>query len=201
MMMTDLNDPKLTAFAAPEGRVGLFGRPCGTDVVTDAELIEQTLEIVSERCEDPAPDVFTRFFERCPEARPLFTVLDPSQPPLACGQMCFEVVQLLRDTAEGKPYVPSYMAQVAHSHTEIKVTDPRLYHEFLAALVDVMARLMAGDWTPAHAAAWARQCVALMQSMATPTSQPPEPGSTPAEGARALAPVAGPFACPLHKGA
>lgn len=141
-------------------------------VVTDAELIEQTLETVSERCEDPAPDVFTRFFERCPEARSMFTVLDPSQPPLACGQMCFEVIQLLRDTAEGKPYVPSYMSQVAHSHAEIKVTDPRLYDEFLAALVDVMARLMGEDWTEAHAAAWARQNAALMHSMGEEAHQP-----------------------------
>lgn len=133
-------------------------------VVSDAELIEQTLEIVAERSEDPAPEVFARFFERCPDARSMFTVLDPSQPPLACGQMCFEVIQLVRDTAEGKPYVPSYMSQVACSHAEIKVTDPRLYDEFLAALVDVMARLMGADWTEAHAAAWARQNAALMRS-------------------------------------
>ena len=33
-MAEAMNGPKLTAFAAPEGRVSPFGRPGGTDICT-----------------------------------------------------------------------------------------------------------------------------------------------------------------------
>ena len=47
----------------------------------DGELIEATLELAAARHPDITPLVYARFFERCPEARSLFRVVDPQQPP------------------------------------------------------------------------------------------------------------------------
>jgi hypothetical protein len=131
----------------------------------DALLIEEVLEFAAERCEDPAPLAFARFFERCPESRAFFTVLDPTQPPLGCGQMFFEVIQLLRDSAEGKPYVLEYMHQIATEHADFHVNDHQLYEGFLVAVADVMAELLGAEWTPARALAWSRQSEVLLQGL------------------------------------
>ena len=155
----------------------------------DAALIDQTLEIAATRCTDLTPAVFARFFERCPEATALFTVIDPNTPPMGCGQMLFEVISLLTDTANGQPYVASYMHQIACDHVEFKVDDARLYQAFMAALVDVIAGLLDANWTEAHAQAWARQCQALLGHLPTalapagqqavPAAQARAPGTCP----------------------
>ncbi|SFQ29981.1 globin [Pseudomonas borbori] len=131
----------------------------------DAALLEETLEMVSSRSEDLTPDVYARFFSRCPAASGLFTVIDPATPPMGCGQMLFEIISLLRDSAAGKPYVASYMQQIATEHAAFDVRDPALYREFMHSLADVQATLLGPDWSPAHAQAWDRQIAALLRHL------------------------------------
>lgn len=131
----------------------------------DLPLLEKTLETVAERHPDITPLVYARFFERCPEARPLFRVVDPQQPPHGCGQMLFEVLSLLQDCAAGRQHVASYAQQVDHDHRAFGVHGPALYAQFLAAVIDVLAQQLGSDWTPELAAAWARQSQALLQHL------------------------------------
>ena len=131
----------------------------------DGELIEATLELAAARHPDITPLVYARFFERCPEARSLFRVVDPQQPPHGCGQMLFEIVSLLQDCVVGRPHVSSYMQQLGHDHRSFGVHNPTLYAAFLAALSDVVEQQAGADWTPEHAAAWSRQSQALLRHL------------------------------------
>ncbi len=138
-------------------------KPTGNS--SDLELLNESLEIAVSRCEDFAPAVFARFFERCPVAAALFSVPDSAMPPMGCGQMVFEIISLILDAAAEKPYVASYMHQIASEHTAFKVTDSELYKEFLASLLDVLATLLDTDWTVAHAQAWTRQSATLLKGL------------------------------------
>jgi hemoglobin-like flavoprotein len=136
-----------------------------SDVADDAALIEGTLELVAERHPDITPLVYARFFERCPDARPLFQLIDPAQPPHGCGQMLFEIVSLMQDCAAGRPHVPSYLAQVDQDHRGFGAHEPAHFAGFLAALTDVLAQQLGADWTPSHAQAWARQSQTLLRHL------------------------------------
>ncbi len=129
------------------------------------ELLNASLELAVAQCEDLAPAVFARFFERCPVAIELFTVPDAAMPPLGCGQMVFEIISLLLDSAADKPYVASYMHQIASEHCAFKVDDSTLYAEFLASLADVLADLLGPQWSTAYAQAWERQSKRLLDSL------------------------------------
>ncbi|VVQ15864.1 globin [Pseudomonas fluorescens] len=128
----------------------------------DAALLEETLEMVAERCEDLTPAVYRRFFTQCPPASGLFTIIDPDTPPMGCGQMLFEIISLLRDSAADKSYVPGYMQQIANEHLALQVNEQQLYTDFLNALNDTLAALMDDDWSPAHEQAWRRQITRLV---------------------------------------
>lgn len=131
----------------------------------DRQLLNESLELALAQCEDFAPAVFARFFERRPTATALFEVPDTAMPPLGCGQMVFEIISLLLDSAAGKPYVASYMHQIASEHCAFKVEDPTLYPELMASLVDVLATLIGAQWSPAYAQAWERQSSRLLDSL------------------------------------
>ncbi len=135
------------------------------DNAPDLALLERTLELAAERHPDITPLVYARFFERCPQARTLFELIAPDQPPRGCGQMLFEILSLLVDCAAGRPHVAPYAHQVDHDHHAFGVDDPNLYAAFLDAVVDVLALQLGADWTTDLAAAWARQCRALLQHL------------------------------------
>lgn len=128
----------------------------------DAALLEATLETVAERCEDLTPAVYRRFFSNCPAAAGLFTIIDPDTPPMGCGQMLFEIISLLCDSAADKSYVPGYMQQIANEHMAFQVNGQQLYADFLNALNDTLAALMGDDWSPEHEQAWGRQINRLL---------------------------------------
>ena len=137
-----------------------------SQVKRDADLLEEMLECVTSVHGEIDAQIYARMFERCPHAAGMFKVIDPSQPPHGCGQMVFEIVSLLLDLAQDKPYVPSYLRQISHEHAAFGVDNRLYYAEFLRALTDVMARLADQAWTPDHAAAWERQTQRMMDIIA-----------------------------------
>lgn len=130
---------------------------------SDAALIAHTLELAAQKHDDIFPEDYARFFANCPASVPMFKVVDPSQPPHGCGQMLFEILSLLQDVAADKPYVASYMQQIASDHRAFGVGDPALYKKFLDSMVEVLAGLLGADWTVPHARAWERQSLALVK--------------------------------------
>ena len=132
---------------------------------SDLPLLDRTLELTAERHPDITPLVYARFFERCPQARSLFEMVAPGQPPRGCGQMLFEILSLLQDCAAGRPHVASYAHQIDHDHRGFGVHDRALYAQFLDAVIDVLAEQLGADWTPDLAGAWARQSQALLRQL------------------------------------
>ena len=134
---------------------------------SDLALLNASLEIAVMQSEDFAPAVFQRFFSECPSASKLFTIPDPSMPPLGCGQMVFEIISLILDQAAGEAYVASYMHQIATEHSGFDVRDPEHYKAFLTALVDTLAQLAGNEWNAEFQTAWSRQCACLLDRIPT----------------------------------
>jgi hemoglobin-like flavoprotein len=129
----------------------------------DAQLIEHTLETVAARHEDISPLVYAQFFSTCPQAAPLFKVVDPTQPPHGCGQMLFEILSLLQDCASEKTYVAGYMKQIASDHKSFGVHATDFYGQFLESIVRVLRDVMDTHWSAELEAAWNRQAHRLIQ--------------------------------------
>ena len=134
-----------------------------TATTDDATLLETSLEIAAERCEDLTPLVFARFLARRSDAASLFTEDDLAA--YRRGQMLQEVTFLLLHNAAGESYVPVNVQGTASDHTAYGVYDPALYTAFFAAYTDVLAELLGNDWNDAYAGAWQRQCAALLSNL------------------------------------
>ena len=141
------------------GSVQIKGEEVKTD---DAQLIEASLEQAADCGGDIGPAVYDRFFERFPEGRGFFRVVDTTQPPHGCGQMLFEILSLLLDNAQHKPYVASYMAHITAEHASFGVNEHITYAEFLHAIQDVVAKTLGDQWSTAYQAAWSRQISGLL---------------------------------------
>ena len=66
-------------------------------MISDVDLIEQTLERLADAKDDITPLVYQRFFRRSPDAEPLFVQDDG----LSGGRMLNEVLMTLLDQAAG----------------------------------------------------------------------------------------------------
>jgi hypothetical protein len=128
----------------------------------DATRIEEIFECAASHSVDWTAAVFTRFIQRCPRAAEHFTILDPTMPPLGCGQMLFEATCLVMDSANGQRYVDTYVKQIVAEHSAFDIKDFSLYREFFCAMRDVLMSLIGDDWTDVRAAAWERQISALV---------------------------------------
>ncbi len=129
---------------------------------SDAQLMADTLALLGERGQDIAPAVFARFISQHSASAPLFRVVDVSQPPHGCGQMVFEILSVLQDHAEGKPYVQGYLRDLVSGHKGFGVDGFALYSDFMASLLDEIGHCMGAEWTPERAEAWSSQREALL---------------------------------------
>jgi hemoglobin-like flavoprotein len=131
--------------------------------VDDVALIEQSLEIAAARCEDLTPLVYERFFVRRPDAKPYFEMHDLD--PRSHGRMLAEILVLLLDNARHERYVGPTLKTMVSDHESYGVLDRSFYAAFLEALEEVMAGLVAREWTPSMAAAFGRQRAALLETL------------------------------------
>lgn len=129
----------------------------------DGALLAATLERLGERDEDVAPEVFVRFIERRPEFASLFRMMLPGHPPLGCGNMVFEILCVLKDSADGQPYVGSYLDDLVVGHRQFGVGRALEYAEILDTIQEVVGRRLGDGWPEAEREAWARQTRALQQ--------------------------------------
>lgn len=134
---------------------------------SDAELIAQTLTWLDDHGHDIAPEVFGRYLTHHPESVSLFRVVDPTQPPHGCGQMVFEMLSVLQDCAEGKPYVDGYLRDLVNGHKGFGVRGQQVYADVLQVLADIVNDRLAGHGSASQAAAWARQTQALLDRIRT----------------------------------
>ena len=120
----------------------------------DADLIERTLERISEAAGDITPRVYRTFFDRRPDAKSYFT----SEHSMALGHMLTDVFMTLIDEANRGDYVPVLVESTLADHDAKGVKDASLYTDFMASLRDTVTEVLEDDWPEAERRCFFSQC-------------------------------------------
>ena len=125
--------------------------------MTDADIINRTLELIAERFGDPTPMVFERLFSQNPEMEALF-VRDSAG--LVRGQMLSMVLDSLLDHIGDGAYGAALVRIERVNHVGLGV-EPEVFDTFFDVVVDTFRGLLGVDWTPEMDEAWPRQLAGL----------------------------------------
>lgn len=119
--------------------------------MVDASVILETLEVVSERRGDPAPDVYRRLFAAHPELERLF-VMDRDGG--VRGSMMQQGLECILDYVGERLVAPQIISAERQRHDGYGVPEDQ-FDAFFAAMRDVFRDIMAADLTPAMEREWA----------------------------------------------
>lgn len=112
------------------------------------DLVIESLEMVAERVDDPAPAVYELLFARNPEFKPLFA-LDPSGA-IRRNMLQVAVVALM-DYVEGRE--PSMVRSERMNHSHTGVPGPQ-FDQFYAIVRDAFCGLIEDQWSSEIQDAW-----------------------------------------------
>ncbi|MDR3511607.1 MAG: globin [Caulobacteraceae bacterium] len=116
----------------------------------DAALITASLELVAERCADPAPAVYRRVFDQSPEMEALFV---RDRDGGVRGQMLYQVIETLLDFVGGRHFAVNMIRSEMVNHENLGVP-PQVFASFFATVRDALREIGAEGWTPAMDTAW-----------------------------------------------
>jgi hemoglobin-like flavoprotein len=123
----------------------------------DAELITRTLEMVAERCGDPAPLVYARLFAQHPEMEALFW---RDTGGLIRGQMLAVAIECLLDLAGAGDYGASLLRIERTNHDGLGVPH-EVFGTFFGVMVATFRDVLGEAWTPEMAAGWQAALAAI----------------------------------------
>lgn len=116
-----------------------------------AAAIEASLELLAERCEDPAPQVYQRLFELHPQMQPYFW---RDTNGAIKGEMLSRTFSAILDFVGERRYADHMIGTEMVTHEGYDV--PReVFATFFAVIRDAARDLLAGDWTAEFELAWA----------------------------------------------
>jgi hemoglobin-like flavoprotein len=121
-------------------------------MISHDELIASCLELVAEKCEDLAPEVYRRFFARFPDGEDLFGI-DPDNS--VKGGMIVSLLMEVMNFSEGRVYSDNVLRWIG-DHKSYGVTYP-MYEVMFDTLLAVIADVLGDSWTPAMDDAWRAQ--------------------------------------------
>ncbi len=116
----------------------------------DAQAILDSLDLVAERSEDPAPQVYERLFARHPEAEALFI---GDKRGAARGQMLRQAVETLLDYLGPHAFAANFLRAELRNHDDIGVP-AEIFPAFYQAMAEAFAEIAGETWTPAMQTAW-----------------------------------------------
>jgi len=128
-----------------------------SEVATAPNLIEASLEIAAERCEDLTPGVYRRLFAEHPEMEALF-IRDTNH--LVKGEMLARVIEAILDFAGERHYAATLIQCEVVTHAGYDVP-PEVFRVFFATVAAELRAVLGADWTPEIAEAWRRLLEAL----------------------------------------
>ena len=105
------------------------------------------MEQVAEKAGDIAPAVFARYFERCGESKALMDHMDEHM----LGRMMDQVLLLIMEPGEEE--LTSYIEFETASHKSYGV-QPHMYESLMRSVQDVIAEVLADEFTPDMARAF-----------------------------------------------
>lgn len=134
-----------------------------------AELIVSCLELVADRSDDLAPEVYRRFFAQFPEGEDLFGI---DTADFVKGGMIVSLLQEMMGYAEGAIYKDNILRWVS-DHKAYGVTLP-MYQVMFDSLLATIQDVIGADWTPPMEGAWRAQyglLVGYIETIYKPTGK------------------------------
>jgi hemoglobin-like flavoprotein len=128
-----------------------------SDVAIAPNLIEASLEIAAERCEDLTPGVYRRLFADHPEMEALF-IRDKND--LVKGEMLARVIEAILDFAGARHYAATLIQCEVITHAGYDVP-PEVFRVFFATVAAELREVLGADWTAPIDEAWRRLLEAL----------------------------------------
>lgn len=123
----------------------------------DAAAITESLELVAERCADPAPLVYRRLFAAAPEMEALF-VRDNDGG--VRGQMLYQVIEAVLDYAGPNHFAANLMRSEQINHENLGVP-PQVFASFFRTVFETFREIAADAWTDGMDAAWSELLAGL----------------------------------------
>ncbi len=123
-----------------------------SDVATAPNLIEASLEIAAERCEDLTPGVYRRLFAAHPEMEALF-LRDSNN--LVKGEMLARVFEAILDFAGPRHYAATLIQCEVITHAGYDVP-PEVFRIFFGTVAAELREVLGEDWTAPIDEAWRR---------------------------------------------
>ena len=127
--------------------------------MTDTDLVYSTLERAAERAGDIAPELYRRWYARCPESQAVMAHVDEHMQ----GRMLAEVLRLLLTPLLDEER--SYLHFETKSHSAYGVL-PEMYAPLLTALRDSVRDAIPSEWTAECELAWQRRLDELLTEIA-----------------------------------
>ena len=123
-----------------------------SDVDASPNLIEASLELAAERCEDLTPGVYRRLFAEHPDMEALF-IRDTNH--LVKGEMLARVIEAILDFAGERHYAATLIQCEVITHAGYDVP-PEIFRLFFGTVAAELRTVLGNDWTPAIDKAWRR---------------------------------------------
>ena len=118
----------------------------------DAQLIEASLELAAERCEDLTPLVYRRLFAEHPQMETLF-LRDPKG--LVKGEMLTRAFEAIIDFIGPRRYAHHFIQCEVVTHAGYDVP-PEVFRLFFGVVARTLREVVGADWTGETDAAWSR---------------------------------------------
>jgi hemoglobin-like flavoprotein len=123
-----------------------------SEVAIAPNLIEASLEIAAERCEDLTPGVYRRLFAAHPDMEALF-LRDSNN--LVKGEMLARVIEAILDFAGPRHYAATLIQCEVITHAGYDVP-PEVFRIFFGTVAAELREVLGEDWTAPIDEAWRR---------------------------------------------
>ena len=118
----------------------------------NANLIEQSLELAAERCEDLTPLVYARLFAEHPSMEALFA---SDKNGAIRGEMLAKVFSAILDFVGERLYASTLIQTEVVNHAGYDVP-PDIFAIFFSTVAATLKEVVGADWTPAMDRAWTK---------------------------------------------
>jgi hemoglobin-like flavoprotein len=118
----------------------------------DARVIEGSLELAAERCEDLTPSVYRRLFAEHPEMEALFL---RDAKALVKGEMLARAFEAILDFIGPRRYAHHFIQCEVITHAGYDVP-PEVFRLFFGVVARTLKEVLGADWTGEIDAAWTR---------------------------------------------
>lgn len=129
---------------------------------TDHAVMEDSLELLGDRYEGMAAELFDRFIADHPQYAPVFL-----NPEAARERMTRETLEAMLGLAASEYWVDDAVTNFIDLHHNYADFTPHDYAAWFALVIGTMASRAGADWPAGASAAWQRQADALVAKVAT----------------------------------